>query len=62
VPENTQQVNLRVYDITGRIVEQQVLDKYSHQTTLDVGDFSAGMYLVELKTDEGMVVKKLVVE
>ena len=62
VPENTQKVNLLVYDITGRTIEQVPLNKYAHQTFLDVGDFSAGMYLVELKTDDGMVVKKLVVE
>ncbi len=62
VPESTQQVNLFVYDITGRTVGQQPLDKYSNQTTLDVGDLAAGIYLIELKTDDGMVVKKLVVE
>ena len=62
VPESTQQVNLFVYDITGRTVGQQPLDKYSNQTTLDVGDLAAGIYLIELKTDDGNVVKKLVVE
>ena len=62
VPENIQQVNLFVYDITGRRVEQQKLDKYSHQTTIDVSTLAAGLYLVELKTDDGNMVKKLVVE
>jgi hypothetical protein len=54
---------LLVFDPMGRLVLQQVLKSDQQTTTLNLenAEFAPGLYLVNLRTEKGMVTKTLVV-
>jgi len=52
--------NITITDVTGRIMlNQNVTPKDKHQ--LELSQFASGVYSIQLKTDKGMAVKRLVV-
>ena len=54
---------LRIVDVTGRIVYTQNLDVVGfYNTTIDLTKFSKGMYTVQLRTAEGFASKNISVE
>ena len=56
-------VNISVFDASGRIVWAKKLPRVSSQTSLpDFRDgLSAGIYSIQIQSDKGQLVKKLVV-
>ena len=52
---------LLVFDQIGRLVQQQVIAGDQRTTTLQVAEFTPGLYRIMLKTADGMVTKTLVV-
>jgi len=58
----TQDVNLSVYDLTGRevstLVNQNMKAGY-HTVTFDAGDLSSGIYLVKLQTSNKIITKSV---
>ncbi len=59
--EAAQEFTLFMYNVVGQAVYQQTNNRKSLQTQISTADFSAGTYLLRLKTQEGIVVKKVVV-
>jgi len=58
-PENA--IQLTIYDINGRNVYQ--LNSFTDSNTLlDVSNWNAGIYIVQIQTDEGIFNEKLVVQ
>ena len=55
----TEKYSLTIYNCTGQIVYNTNVVK--EKMRLDVKDFSAGIYLIQLKSDNGMVAKKMVI-
>jgi hypothetical protein len=51
-------------DVSGRIVRSMVTDAQAgaHQVIIDLSDIAKGMYMVELRSDTGTEIQKLVVE
>ena len=64
LPEPSQ-VDLKVYDITGRLlislINNQQFDAGSHQKSLPVHNIQQGNYIVQLTTVKGVITKKLLV-
>ena len=50
---------IAIYDIYGRTVSQQV-NMTTRQQVVDVADLEAGVYFVNIKTDNGNIVKRFV--
>lgn len=55
-------VAVTIYDLRGRLVQQYTYSGKSHLITLDVEDWSAGLYIVELSLDSGRAYRRLIVE
>lgn len=51
---------LRIYDVVGNVVLEKKLD--NNKTEIDVSEFPSGVYVVEVKTEKGVAVKKFVKE
>jgi Secretion system C-terminal sorting domain len=50
-----------VYDAVGKAVYQTAIDKGQQSKTVNTQDFAAGVYLIQLETEKGMVRKKVMV-
>lgn len=46
-------ISYNIYDNTGRLVAQRVLDQPAVQHTIDVAEFTAGSYMIETQTEQG---------
>ena len=46
-------ISYNIYDNTGRLVSQRVLDQPAVQHTIDVAEFTAGSYMIETQTENG---------
>lgn len=52
-------VSLLLFDVQGKIVRERT---FAEQTTLDVADLPAGVYVLQLTSENGSAVKRIVVE
>jgi hypothetical protein len=52
-------VSLLLFDVQGKIVRERT---FAEQTTLDVADLPAGVYVLQLTSENGSAVKRVVVE
>ncbi|MFA4852315.1 MAG: SBBP repeat-containing protein [Bacteroidales bacterium] len=55
-----QKATIEILNIEGQIMKS--ISAGENHTTIDISGFASGMYFVEVKTDEGIVVKKFVKE
>jgi len=55
----TQKTNLRLYDLHGRLVLKSLLEQQTTMQYVNLGDLNIGVYVIELKNDEGIRTKKL---
>ena len=63
VLENESDVNISVYDNTGKLVYNQINGKMSagnHFTDIDGSEWSAGMYLIQIRAGESVFSKKII--
>ena len=51
--------DIAIYDIYGRAVRQQV-NKTTGQQVIDVADLETGIYFINIKTNNGNIVKRLI--
>jgi len=51
---------LRIYDIMGQVVYQR--EEMDQKTEIDLGDVAPGSYLIKLITNEGVLLRKLVIQ
>ena len=61
----TTEITIRISDNAGHLTLGHIKQQYlpgSHRITLNIGGFTPGMYFIELRTKEGVSVKKLVKE
>ncbi len=54
LPENLSQVNVRIYDMNGRIINNGIINANS---TFSVSDLESGLYLYELRDHDGNMLK-----
>jgi hypothetical protein len=59
---SSQNVNIKVTDINGRLVQEINDNILSKQLTLDLRNNASGVYLLSISTSEGVLVRKLVKE
>ncbi len=57
-------VSLRIYNIQGQKIQEQQLESVgvNHRETLNTANISNGVYLLELQSDAGRMVKKLTIQ
>ncbi len=57
-------VNLRIYNIHGQKIQEQELESVgvNHRETLNTANIPNGIYLLELQSDAGRVVKKMTIQ
>jgi PKD repeat protein len=58
--ESSQQAIIEIFNIQGQLIEN--LAASSRKTIIDISDFPNGVYVMEMKTDKGIAVKKFVKE
>ena len=62
--ESKQSIEVRLVNLVGEIIFTENLDdfegKYTH--SFNLGNYSKGIYLLELDTDNGIVNKKLILQ
>jgi hypothetical protein len=51
-----------LYDIQGRMISQRSLERELSRQTIDVSDFSSGVYVVQLKTGTSMKTQKVIIK
>lgn len=51
---------LTIYDVRGRMVSNLDLLEMSHEKTVDISSLASGVYMVQITSDKGSTVKKLV--
>lgn len=59
-PSN-KEVNLRILSIDGKLLMNQQYNTF-HTETIDMSNYGAGVYLVQLRTENGITSRKLIVE
>ena len=52
--------DLRIYDVIGNLVLEKNIA--NNKTSIDVSTFSSGVYVVEVRTENGIEVKKFLKE
>lgn len=57
--ENIKVSNIKITDLNGRVVKQNNFDNVS-SINLNVSDLSSGVYMMNINTNEGMMVKKII--
>ncbi|MEN0045506.1 MAG: 3-coathanger stack domain-containing protein [Bacteroidota bacterium] len=64
LPKNSSKAALRIFDSTNRLLKSIPLSQQQgwHTYDLDAADWLSGMYFVRLQTDEGQLVKKLLLQ
>jgi hypothetical protein len=59
--ENIRITDVEIYDVTGALVRtENGLNKFSHQINA-VNNFPAGLYLIKVTTDQGIVTRRALV-
>jgi len=57
----TQEANVEIYDLNGRLVKQEKLNNLSQAQNLNINDLNSGIYLVQVIQNNSKTVKKLIV-
>ena len=57
--ENIKVSNIKITDLNGRVVKQNNFDNVS-SINLNVSDLSSGVYMMNINTNEGIMVKKII--
>ena len=57
--ENIKVSNIKITDLNGRVVKQKNFDNVSN-INLNVSDLSSGVYMININTNEGSTVKKII--
>jgi hypothetical protein len=57
---NNSQVEVNIYNITGELVRSEILKQYHQQ--ISVADLRNGLYVVEIKSEEGLAKQKLIIK
>jgi hypothetical protein len=52
--------SVKIYDFTGKKIKEYILSKEQELPMLDLSSFKSGMYLAEIRTSRGTIVKKLI--
>ncbi len=62
--ENIDNSELRIMDITGRVVYTENIDIQNNQLkkNIDISNLNAGVYLLEISKDTGKITKKLIIQ
>ena len=63
IPSNLTKVNINIYDVTGRLVEnlhEGIQNKGNHKVSWNASMFSSGIYFVKLQTNTNTITKKLI--
>ena len=63
VPIDMAKVDINVYDISGRLVENLhngIQSQGNHKVVWDASNFSSGIYFVKLQTNSNTITKKLI--
>ncbi|MCB9232136.1 MAG: HYR domain-containing protein [Bacteroidia bacterium] len=55
-------VEIRVFDMYGKIIRQFGLDNLTHDVTLNLTDLSKGVYVLTISTDNSSFVRKIILE
>jgi hypothetical protein len=53
---------INVFDITGKKVFSNVLQKKNRMHQLNVSSVETGIYIVQIETEKGSICKKMIVE
>jgi hypothetical protein len=53
--------HITLYGVEGRLLDNWKLEEPVSRTSIELADYPNGMYLLEVKTEQGTVVKKLVI-
>ncbi|UOE40256.1 alpha-amylase family glycosyl hydrolase [Chryseobacterium suipulveris] len=59
---NADNGTLAIYDLGGKLVKSQKVSKSKGDETISVNGLSSGIYLIQLKSDKGMAVAKMIVK
>ena len=62
--ENFNHIEVRVVNLVGEIIFMEMLEKFEREYTksFNLSEYSKGVYLLELDTDNGIVNKKLILQ
>ena len=50
------------YDLKGQIVQQTVITQHANSSEINASEFSKGVYLIELRTETGSQMKRLIIQ
>ncbi|MFT5745480.1 MAG: hypothetical protein ACI9XO_001598, partial [Paraglaciecola sp.] len=59
---NQQALNIELLDVVGRVIWTETMNTATGSTQLSLADLSSGVYMLQLKTVEGVVARKVVKE
>ncbi|MDF1864621.1 MAG: T9SS type A sorting domain-containing protein [Saprospiraceae bacterium] len=63
LPEVASEMNVRIVDITGKMLEERNFDNFQNsEMSFDVATYSNGIYMVQVTTEEGTTTRKFVVQ
>ena len=61
--DNSQQTTVRIYNCLGMLVEEiSVGTRHATSVEINVSDYTSGLYFINVETENGNVVKKMIVE
>ena len=60
VNSSFQNSEIEILNIEGQLIKRRTVDQ--NPTTIDISGFARGMYFVKVKSDRGVVVKKMIKE
>jgi PKD repeat protein len=58
----TEDLNIEILAIDGRVLQQQIMRKGTRSQVLDLTDYPSAVYLVRMSTNEGVDIRKIVKE
>lgn len=55
-------VEISLLSVDGKLIKTVNVDAYDGPVTLDLGEIAAGVYLTKVKTDDGSITKKVIIQ
>ncbi|QTY27535.1 zinc-dependent metalloprotease [Flavobacterium sp. CS20] len=59
--QTSENADVKIYDLNGRLVKHKILDNFSQSQRLDINELNRGIYLVKVNQNISQTVKKLIV-
>jgi hypothetical protein len=59
---NQQSLDIELLDVVGRVIWTETMNTATGSTQLSLADLSSGVYMLQLKTEEGVVARKVIKE